>query len=376
MARQEHTFHDMGINFNLEDYDAESLQTPGGRNDTHVFTTLEASEHFFAGVMRWDMDSGEVALDELSVNINNLRILNYSWKGFDDYIDTDRYNDEFTQHTGQNKRIDHEIYGTNTKNTIITKAGDDYVDGRDGNDFIAPGLGINTCIGGGGIDVCELTDDSELVEQKEEGGKKWLIFRGRDRKPTQVDSSTEKIWYEGAIVEWDDLWVDQNPNPDPNPQPGVDPENYKKPETSKEIKGTKRNDELKGTRNSDYINGRKGDDVLTGAKGDDVMNGSKGEDILYGSKGDDYLDGSKQDDILYGQKGADVFQISKGRDLVKDFSINQGDRIALDKKGQYRILDDADGVLVRASSKKQLLLEDADFNDIKAAGIGLFVELV
>ena len=165
-----------------------------------------------------------------------------------------------------------------------------------------------------------------------------------------------------------------DPNPDPNPQLGADPEDYEKPETSKEIKGTKRDDDLTGTRNDDYINGRKGDDALTGAKGNDVLNGSKGADILYGSKGDDYLDGSKQDDILHGQKGADVFQISKGRDIVKDFNIDQGDRIALDKKGQYRILDDADGVLVRASSKKQLLLEDANFNDIKDVGIDLFVQ--
>ena len=50
-------------------------------------------------------------------------------------------------------------------------------------------------------------------------------------------------------------------------------------------------------------------------------------------------------------KGADVFQISKGIDLVEDFSINQGDRIALDKKGKYSIVDDAKGVLIMAGSK-------------------------
>ena len=92
------------------------------------------------------------------------------------------------------------------------------------------------------------------------------------------------------------------------------------------------------------------------------------------SKGNDYLDGSKGIDILIGGKGADVFQISKGVDLVKDFSIKQGDRIALDNKGKYTIIDDYDGVLVMASAKKQLFLEGADYDDVIAAGVDLFVQ--
>ena len=77
---------------------------------------------------------------------------------------------------------------------------------------------------------------------------------------------------------------------------------------------------------------------------------------------------------MNGGKGADVFQISKGIDLVEDFSIKQGDRIALDNKGKYTFSDGADGVLVMASSKKQLLLEGVDRGDIIALGIDLFVQ--
>ena len=105
-----------------------------------------------------------------------------------------------------------------------------------------------------------------------------------------------------------------------------------------------------------------------------MLQGDKGNDILKGSKGKDYLNGSKGIDILIGGKGADVFQISKGVDLVEDFSIKHGDRIALDKKGKYSILDDADGVLVMASAKKQLFLEGADYDDVIAAGVDLFVQ--
>ena len=75
-------------------------------------------------------------------------------------------------------------------------------------------------------------------------------------------------------------------------------------------------------------------------------------------------------------KGADVFQISKGIDLVEDFRINQGDRIALDKKGKYSIVDDAKGVLIMADSKKQLFVKGVDYDEVIAVGVDLFVQPV
>ena len=155
-----------------------------------------------------------------------------------------------------------------------------------------------------------------------------------------------------------------------------EPEDYKLPTTKKTIRGTNKNDKLKGTNKKDLIIGKRGDDKLTGSKGSDVLQGGKGKDILKGSTGKDYLNGSKGIDVLIGGKGADVFQISKGVDLVKDFSIKQGDRIALDKKGKYSIIDDSDGVLIKASTKKQLFLEEVDYDDIIAAGVDLFVQPV
>ena len=152
------------------------------------------------------------------------------------------------------------------------------------------------------------------------------------------------------------------------------PEGYEFPTTKKTIKGTKKNDNLKGTNKNDFVTGKKGDDKLTGSKGSDILQGDRGNDILKGSKGNDYLDGSKGVDVLIGGKGADVFQISKGIDLVEDFSIKQGDRIALDKKGKYTIIDDSDGVLIMASAKKQLFLEEVDYDMVIAAGVNLFVQ--
>ena len=79
---------------------------------------------------------------------------------------------------------------------------------------------------------------------------------------------------------------------------------------------------------------------------------------------------------MNGGKGADVFQISKGVDLIEDFNIKQGDRIALDKKMKFSIIDDPDGVLIMASAKKQLFLDEVNYDDVIAAGIDLFVQPV
>ena len=164
------------------------------------------------------------------------------------------------------------------------------------------------------------------------------------------------------------------PTTTPSPEPTPEPDNYEPPTTKKTIKGTKKDDNLKGTKKADFITGKKGNDTLNGSKGNDVLQGDKGNDILKGSNGKDYLDGSKGIDTLIGGKGADVFQISKGIDLVEDFNIKQGDRIGLDRKGKYTIVDDADGVLVMANAKNQLFLEGADYDDVVAAGVDLFVQ--
>jgi len=153
-------------------------------------------------------------------------------------------------------------------------------------------------------------------------------------------------------------------------------EDYKRPNTNKTISGTNKNDDLNGTSKNDLITGKKGNDKLNGSKGDDVLTGNDGNDILKGSKGEDYLDGSAGGDILFGGKHADVFQISKGIDLIADFSIKQGDRIALDSTGKYKIIEDNDGVVIKASSKNQLLLEGVTYDDVIAAGLALFVQPV
>ena len=62
--------------------------------------------------------------------------------------------------------------------------------------------------------------------------------------------------------------------------------------------------------------------------------------------------------------------------MVDRFSVKEGDRIALDKKGKYSIIDDPEGVLIMASAKKQLFLDGVDYIDVITAGDDLFVQPV
>ena len=89
---------------------------------------------------------------------------------------------------------------------------------------------------------------------------------------------------------------------------------------------------LEGGKLDDHIDGKKGNDIVYGKKGNDALFGSKGRDQLYGSQGDDYLSGGSDVDILEGGSGADIFALSSGNDQITDFSLEDGDKIAI--KGQ------------------------------------------
>ncbi|WP_198023426.1 calcium-binding protein [Ensifer sp. WSM1721] len=112
-------------------------------------------------------------------------------------------------------------------------------------------------------------------------------------------------------------------------------------------------DRLHGEEGADWIFGGEGDDTVSGGGGDDLLlggddgdtvNGGGGNDILCGGEGRDCLDGGAGDDIFRlgaqrdddsdvysGGSGSDLFLLGAGfeRDVIQDFSIGQGDRLAI-----------------------------------------------
>lgn len=83
-----------------------------------------------------------------------------------------------------------------------------------------------------------------------------------------------------------------------------------------------------------FLGGKVGD-KLYGYKGDDAMSGRAGADSLDGGAGMDTLNGGKGVDVLTGGAAADSFLFDNspthGVDTIVDFSVEDGDKIQLDK---------------------------------------------
>ena len=97
------------------------------------------------------------------------------------------------------------------------------------------------------------------------------------------------------------------------------------------IAGRAGNDSIEGGAGNDRLAGSRGHDTLEGGAGNDRLSGGTGADVLRGGAGDDRIVGGRGDDTLSGGAGADtfVFGRSAGNDVVTDFSLAEGDRIAL-----------------------------------------------
>lgn len=146
---------------------------------------------------------------------------------------------------------DEEVIGNDTNQTFYTYGGDDYVEGKAGEDFIILGGGNDTAYGG----------------------------KGRD-----------KLW-----GEWGDDWLDGGKGDD-------------------EISGGKGDDVVIGGEGDDWLWGNSGNDILLGGDGKDTMYGGADDDLLYGDDGADKLFGDGGSDILWGGKGADIIKGGAGRD--------------------------------------------------------------
>ena len=96
------------------------------------------------------------------------------------------------------------------------------------------------------------------------------------------------------------------------------------------VYGNKGNDTLSGGENDDILFGGQNEDILYGNTGNDSLNGNMGNDTLYGGQGDDYLAGNNGADLLVGNKGNDtlvggegadtfVFTFGGGNDQVSDY---------------------------------------------------------
>lgn len=90
--------------------------------------------------------------------------------------------------------------------------------------------------------------------------------------------------------------------------------------TGRVLTGTSKADTLTGTAGNDYLRGQGGTDSLSGGKGNDILQAGRGADRMTGGEGADTFLWTKPTEAPV-----------KGRafDTITDFSVAQGDRIAL-----------------------------------------------
>lgn len=129
----------------------------------------------------------------------------------------------------------------------------------------------------------------------------------------------------------------------------------------------------------------RGDDLIFGEAGDDRVHGGRGDDTIDAGGGSDVLNGGAGQDLLIGGEGADVFQfrLGNGRDRILDFSMEEGDRLALSggindawNKASGLTIDDGD-ILMDFGGGHSLRLDGAfnefDLGQISVSGILLLV---
>jgi serralysin len=92
---------------------------------------------------------------------------------------------------------------------------------------------------------------------------------------------------------------------------------------------------LGGSSYSDVLTGNGGYNELFGHNGNDILSGLADGDYLSGGEGQDVLVGGAGSDWLTGGNGADTFRFdtalgASNVDIVNDFSVAQGDKIALE----------------------------------------------
>ena len=255
MANINHYFTDIFGAVDEYNYDAKSPQTPGGVEDTHHLKTKEMGDHLLAQDIKFDLESGELEMtyEYAGRNLRETRI--YQWHGFDHYSDTDFYNDALRRFGGFEKKINHELNGNSSSNKFVTKAGDDYANGRAGDDHMELGMGNNVYIGGEDLDHCKLEDGSVFLSTEEKNGEKWLVFKGPDGGTNRIHESSEKIWYQNEYANWQDLWDVNHP-----------------PAEREIIKGNRKRNRLRGTdKDETFIGGARRDDLICGGGADYVV---------------------------------------------------------------------------------------------------------
>lgn len=247
-----------------------------------------------------------------------------------------------------------QLQGTAQRDRLVGDEGANRLSGLAGNDILLGGAGNDTLAGNAGIDVLDGGDGIDLV------------LLGDLPTGATIDLTTNRVTYKNLLGEdisetilnferatgsaFDDTLIGNAEN--------------------NLLDGEDGNDSLFGGAGNDMLVGGLGEDTIDGGLGIDSVNlsdlsiaavvnlvqgdvtysdgsqdiirnienvfGTQANDQIIGDAENNRLDGGFGDDVLTGGAGADVFAFSRpeaGNDVITDFSLLQGDKIAVSARG-------------------------------------------
>ena len=137
------------------------------------------------------------------------------------------------------------------------------------------------------------------------------------------------------------------------------------------VVGGRDNDSLTGDQGGDIVYGNLGDDTLEGNAGGDLIRGGQGNDLLRGGDADDWLSGDRGSDTVTGGAGADIFHTFSGAglDRVLDFSLAEGDRVAVDSGAGYTLAQVGADTVIDFGAGDQMVLVGVTLSSLPSGWI-------
>ncbi|KMW59840.1 Alkaline phosphatase [Candidatus Rhodobacter oscarellae] len=190
------------------------------------------------------------------------------------------------------------LIGGNFNDTLVGSAGDNMLDGWDGDDQVFAGNGHDLVLGGGGNDFLNGDNENDTVIGGD-GNDTLTGGRGDDVLEGQ----------NGDDILWGWLGLDTMIG-----GPGNDM--LFGEEDSDYIDGWSDDDSIFGGSGWDTLIGGGGNDLINGDDQDDTLLGGDGFDTLAGGRGNDYAHGEDGDDLLFGWLGQDLLEGGNGNDTL------------------------------------------------------------
>jgi Ca2+-binding RTX toxin-like protein len=202
-----------------------------------------------------------------------------------------------------------DLIGTDAADTIYGYAGNDYLEGRGGNDTLDAGSGdYNTVRAGAGNDVVASAGNGGWFDGG--SGIDQIIFSTASAGTYDLAAGSGKVGSaQFSVLNFENVSTGGGHDT----IRGTDGANVIGAGAGNDLVEARGGDDnVYGGAGRDYVDGGSGNDGLRGEDGDDELFGGAGADTLWGGNGSDLLWGGLGDDLLHGGRGHDTLDGGEG----------------------------------------------------------------